>query len=42
MEQTHIFYKELSVDKNNNIFTADITKKIKLKMSDSKNRWNIQ
>ena len=27
MEQTHIFYKELSVDKNNNIFTADITKK---------------
>ena len=41
MEPIHIFYKDLPLDENN-IFTADITEKMKLKTSDLKNRWNMQ
>ena len=40
MEPIHIFCKQLPVDEDN-IFTADIRQKMRLKMSNLKNRWNM-
>ena len=40
MEPIHIFCKQLPVDEDN-IFTADIRQKMRLKMSNIKNCWNM-
>lgn len=40
MEPEHMLYKKLSIDENN-IFTANLAKKKKLKKSNSKNQKNM-